>query len=198
MFDIIKQSLLRIMPSLTEEEMVFFISKLEHRTIRKHDFFVKEAQICREMAVVVKGCFRLYFTYHDREQTGHFMFEGQWIGDYESFLTKNPASNNVQALEDSEFFCLSYDNMQQLYNLGAKYEKFGRLIAEYIYIIAMNEYKSLLLKTPEERYIELLNTQPHIPERLPQHYIASYLGIQPPSLSRIRNKLARMKMKNVT
>ena len=193
MFDIVKQSLLRIMPSITEEEMLFFISKLEHRTIAKHDFFVKEGQVCRDMAVVTKGCFRLYFTYQEREQTGHFMFEGQWIGDYESFLTKKPAANTVEALEDSEVFCLSYNNIQQLYTLGAHYEKFGRLIAEYIYIIAMNEYKSLLLKTAEERYIELLNTQPQILERLPQHYIASYLGIQAPSLSRIRNKLMRNK-----
>jgi CRP-like cAMP-binding protein len=190
MFEVIKHSLLRIMPSLTEEEMVFFISKLEHRTIVKHDFFVKEGQVCREMAMILKGSFRLFFTYRDREQTGHFMFEGQWIGDYESFLTKKPAANNVEALEDSEILCLSYDSMQQLYKLGAHYEKFGRLIAEYIYIVAMNEYKSLLLKTAEERYIDLLNTQPHILERLPQHYIASYLGIQAPSLSRIRNKLA--------
>lgn len=190
MFDIIKQSLLRIMPSLSEEEMIFFISKLEHRRIAKHDFFVKEGQVCRDMAVISQGCFRMFFTYQDREQTGHFMFEGQWIGDYESFLTKKPATNNVEALEDSDIFCLSYDNMQQLYKLGARHEQFGRLIAEYIYIVAMNEYKSLLLKTAEERYIELLHTQPHILERLPQHYIASYLGIQAPSLSRIRNKLA--------
>ncbi|HEX6428400.1 MAG TPA: Crp/Fnr family transcriptional regulator [Niastella sp.] len=191
MFTIIKQSLLRIMPSLTEEEMVSFISKLEHRTIAKHDFFVKEGQVAHDMAIVLKGAFRLYFTYQEREQTGHFLLEGQWIGDYESFLTQQPAANNVEALEDSEIFCLSYENMQQLYKMGAQYERFGRLIAEYVYLVAMNSYKSLLLKTAEERYKELLETQPHILERLPQHYIASYLGIQAPSLSRIRNKLAQ-------
>jgi len=191
MFQIIKQSLQRIMPSMTEEEMISFISRLESRTIAKHEFFVREGQVANEMAVVFKGAFRMYFTYKEREQTGHFMFEGQWLGDYESFLTQKPAMNNVEALEDSEVFCLSYDNMQQLYKLGAHYERFGRLIAEYVYLVAMNSYKSLLLKTAEERYIELLATQPHILERLPQHYIASYLGIQAPSLSRIRNKLAQ-------
>ncbi|OQP56016.1 hypothetical protein A4H97_20760 [Niastella yeongjuensis] len=191
MFATIKQSLQKIMPSITEEEMVLFISKLEQRTIAKHDFFVKEGQVAHEMGVVTKGAFRMFFTYREREQTGHFMFEGQWLGDYESFLTQKPAMNNVQALEDSEVFCLSYDNMQQLYKLGAHYERFGRLIAEYVYLVAMNSYKSLLLKTAEERYMELLDTQPHILERLPQHYIASYLGIQAPSLSRIRNKLAQ-------
>jgi CRP-like cAMP-binding protein len=191
MFAIIKQSLLRIMPTLTEEEMIFFISRLEARTIAKHDFFVKEGQVANDMAIVHKGAFRMYFTYQEREQTGHFMFEGQWMGDYESFLTRQPAANNVEALEDSEVFCLSYDKMQELYKMGAHYERFGRLIAEYVYLVAMNSYKSLLLKTAEERYIELLHTQPHILERLPQHYIASYLGIQAPSLSRIRNKLAQ-------
>jgi CRP-like cAMP-binding protein len=191
MFAQIKGSLLRIMPSLTDEEIAFFISKLEHRLVAKHELFVKEGQVCRDMAVIVKGCFRMYFTYQQREQTGHFMFEGQWIGDYESFLTQKAAANNVEALEDSEVFCLSYNNMQALYKLGAQYEKFGRLIAEYIYIVAMNEYKGLLLKTAEERYLELQHRQPHIFERLPQHYIASYLGIQAPSLSRIRNKLAQ-------
>lgn len=191
MFSVIKQSLQRIMPSITEEEMVFFISRLEHRTVAKHDLFVKQGQVAHDMAVVYKGAFRMYFTYQEREQTGHFMFEGQWIGDYESFLTQKPAANNVEALEDSEVFCLSYNNMQQLYGMGSHYERFGRLIAEYVYLVAMNSYKSLLLKTAEERYLELLETQPHILERLPQHYIASYLGIQAPSLSRIRNKLAQ-------
>lgn len=180
------------MPSLTEEEMIFFISRLEARTIAKHDLFVKEGQIAHDMAIVHKGAFRMYFTYREREQTGHFMFEGQWLGDYESFLTQQPAANNVQALEDSEVLCLSYNKMQELYNMGARYERFGRLIAEYVYLVTMNSYKSLLLKTAEERYIDLLNTQPQILERLPQHYIASYLGIQAPSLSRIRNKLSRL------
>jgi CRP/FNR family transcriptional regulator, anaerobic regulatory protein len=192
MFTTIKQSLLRIMPTLTEEEMIFFISRLEARTITKHEFFVKEGQVVNDMAIVHTGAFRMYFTYQEREQTGHFMFEGQWMGDYESFLTRKPAANNVEALEDSEVFCLSYDKMQELYQMGAHYERFGRLIAEYVYLVAMNSYKSLLLKTAEERYIELLHTQPHILERLPQHYIASYLGIQAPSLSRIRNKLSRL------
>ena len=190
MFAIIKQSLQKIMPSITEEEMIFFISKLEQRTIAKHDFFVKEGQVAHEMGVVTKGAFRMYFTYQEREQTGHFMFEGQWLGDYESFLTQKPAMNNVEALEDSEVFCLSYDNMQQLYKMGAQYERFGRLIAEYVYLVAMNSYKSLLLKTAEERYIELLATQPQILERLPQHYIASYLGITRETLSRLRRDIA--------
>ena len=191
MLQTIKQSLKKIMPSITEEEMISFISRLESRTIAKHEFFVREGQVANEMAVVFKGAFRMYFTYKEREQTGHFMFEGQWLGDYESFLSRKPAVNNVEALEDSEVFCLSYDTMQAMYKMGAQYERFGRLIAEYVYLVAMNSYKSLLLKTAEERYLELLETQPHILERLPQHYIASYLGIQAPSLSRIRNKLAQ-------
>ncbi|HUP13402.1 MAG TPA: Crp/Fnr family transcriptional regulator [Niastella sp.] len=191
MFTLIKQSLKKIMPSMTEEEMISFISRLESRTIAKHEFFVREGQVANEMAVVFKGAFRMYFTYKERKQTGHFMFEGQWIGDYESFLSRKPAANYIEALEDSEVLCLSYDNMQAMYNMGAQYERFGRLIAEYVYLVAMNSYKSLLLKTAEERYLELLETQPHILERLPQHYIASYLGIQAPSLSRIRNKLAQ-------
>jgi CRP/FNR family transcriptional regulator, anaerobic regulatory protein len=191
MLQIIKQSLKKIMPTITEEEMISFISRLESRTIAKHEFFVREGQVANEMAIVFKGAFRMYFTYKEREQTGHFMFEGQWLGDYESFLSRKPAVNNVEALEDSEVFCLSYDTMQAMYKMGAQYERFGRLIAEYVYLVAMNSYKSLLLKTAEERYLELLETQPHILERLPQHYIASYLGIQAPSLSRIRNKLAQ-------
>jgi CRP-like cAMP-binding protein len=191
MLETIKHSLKKIMPSITEEEMISFISRLESRTIAKHEFFVREGQVANEMAIVFKGAFRMYFTYKEREQTGHFMFEGQWLGDYESFLSRKPAVNNVEALEDSEVFCLSYDTMQAMYKMGAQYERFGRLIAEYVYLVAMNSYKSLLLKTAEERYLELLQTQPHILERLPQHYIASYLGIQAPSLSRIRNKLAQ-------
>lgn len=67
MFAIIKQSLLKIMPGLTEEEMIFFISRLEARTIAKQEFFVKEGQIAHDMAIVQKGAFRMYFTYRERE-----------------------------------------------------------------------------------------------------------------------------------
>src|ERR1044072_9342003 len=104
MLQTIKQSLRKIMPSITEEEMISCISRLESRTIAKHEFVVRERQVANEMAVVFKGAFRMYFTYREREQTGHFMFEGQRLGHYASFLSREPAVDNVDTLQDRELF----------------------------------------------------------------------------------------------
>ncbi len=188
MYEVISQSL-RSLVDFTDEELFLFMQKLKPATIKKHAFYLKEGLICKNMAIIHKGCFRHYFRGEKGEHTVQFFFEGDWIGDYDSFLRSIPSEDFIEALENSEIFTLSYADQQALYKQSQRFETFGRLIAESLFITSAKQKRALLMQTAEERYLELLNTNPKIFERLPQHLIASFLGIQPPSLSRIKAKL---------
>ena len=146
------------------------------------------------MTVVYKGGLRYFSRGEKGDYTIGFAFEGEWIGDYESFLLQVPSPDFIEALDDCELFTLNYTDMQALYQHSQRFERFGRLIAEKLFIDTAKSKRNLMLQSAEERYLELLTNQPHIFERLPQHLIASYLGIQPQSLSRIRAKVAGIKL----
>jgi CRP-like cAMP-binding protein len=193
MYEVIIKSL-RTLVDFTDEELFLFMQKLKPVSLKKYAFYLKEGQICKEMVLVYKGGLR-YFSREERgDFTSGFAFEGEWLGDYESFLLQTPSLDFIEAIEDCELFTLSYSDMQALYQYSQRFEKFGRLIAEKLFIETAKSKRNIVLQSAEERYLNLLTGQPHIFERLPQHLIASYLGIQPQSLSRIRAKISNVKL----
>lgn len=125
------------------------------------------------------------------ETTTYFSFEDDWISDYSSFLTKTPAAATIEAMDDAVIWSISYTGMQYLYEHHPLWERFGRLMAEYLVTCLDKRMNSLLLSTPEERYLKVLHDNAVYFERVPQHYMASYLGVAPESLSRIRIKARR-------
>ncbi len=189
MYEIITQSLRKLV-DFTDEELFIFMQKLKPVTLKKFSFYLKEGQVCKGMVIVQKGCLRYFSRGEKGDHTMGFAFESEWIGDYESFLLQAPSLDFIEAIEDTEIFTLSYADMQALYNNRPRFEKFGRLIAERLFIDTARSNRNLKMQSAEDRYLELLHTQPRIFERLPQHLIASYLGIRPQSLSRIRAKLS--------
>jgi CRP-like cAMP-binding protein len=192
MYEIITQSLRKLV-DFTDEELFMFMQRLKPVTLKKYGFYLKEGQVCKGMVIVQKGCLRYFSRGEKGDHTIGFAFEGEWIGDYESFLLQSPSPDFIEAIEDTELFTLSYADMQALYQYSQRFERFGRIIAENLFISTAKNNRNLLTQSAEDRYLELLNTQPRIFERLPQHLIASYLGIQPQSLSRIRAKLSNLK-----
>jgi CRP-like cAMP-binding protein len=192
MYEIITQSLRKLV-DFTDEELFLFMQKLKPVTLKKYAFYLKKSQVCKGMVIIYKGGLRYFSRDEKGDHTIGFAFEGEWLGDYESFLLQAPSPDFIEALEDTELFTLSYADMQALYQHSQRFEKFGRMIAENLFISTARNNRNLKTQSAEDRYLELLNTQPHIFERLPQHLIASYLGIQPPSLSRIRARLANTK-----
>ena len=192
MYEIITQSL-RSLVDFTDEELFLFMQRLKPVSLKKYAFYLKEGQVCKSMVIVYKGGLRYFSRGEKGDHTIGFAFEGEWIGDYESFLLQAPSTDFIEALEDCELFTLGYADMQALYQHSQRFEKFGRIIAEKLFIGAAKQNRNLMIQSAEDRYQELLSTQPHIFERLPQHLIASYLGIQPQSLSRIRARLLNTK-----
>ncbi len=192
MYEAITQSL-RSLVDFTDEELFLFMQKLKPVSLKKHAFYLKEGQVCKGMVIIYKGGLRYFSRSEKGDYTIGFAFEGDWIGDYESFLLQTPSPDFIEALEDCELFTLNYADMQALYQHSQRFEQFGRLIAEQLFINTARNNRNLKMQSAEDRYMELLTTQPHIFERLPQHLIASYLGIQPQSLSRIRAKIFNAK-----
>jgi CRP-like cAMP-binding protein len=192
MYEVITQSL-RSLVNFTDEELFNFMQKLKPLRVKKHMFYLKPGQVCHSMVIVNQGALRYFLRNEKGDQTLGFAFEGEWLGDYESFLLKAPTQCHIEALEDTELFLLSYTDMQELYDKSQRFERFGRLIAERLFIETAKSKSKLLMQTAEDRYLELLTNQPQIFERLPLALIASYLGIQPQSLSRIRSRLLSAK-----
>jgi len=163
--------------------------RLATRTFKKKQPFIAEGKVCREIAFICKGSFRCFKVIDGIEVSTFFSFEHNWVSSYTSFLRKAPSFISIEAMEESEVLVLSYDDLQYLYNHYIAFERFGRLMAEYLVGCYDDRMLSLLLKTPEERYLKTLMENSQYFERVPQHYIASYLGIAPESLSRIRKRV---------
>ncbi|CAN5231135.1 Crp/Fnr family transcriptional regulator [soil metagenome] len=178
----------------TGEEWALFITFVNFITLKKKEHFAQEGRICDHIAFVAIGSVRYYHVKDGEEITGYFSFEREFVSSYKSFLTRQPALNYIQALEETELISITYMSMQQLYThpvLAYKMERFGRLVAEFYLLCYEERIASFITQTPEERYSKLLETGREILQRIPQHYIANFLGITPVSLSRIRRRMLK-------
>lgn len=179
--------------SLDKSEQDFFTSKLKVKEYKKKELILQEGDICKYAYFINSGCLRYYYNVEGQENTAQFFFENGWYTDYDSFLTGKPTQQNIETLEKTELLLLSAKDLQQLYIDLPKFEKFGRLMAENAFLGIRQRSEMLENLTAEERYFKLIKERPKVFERIPQHYIASYLGIKPPSLSRIRKRIFNQK-----
>jgi CRP-like cAMP-binding protein len=179
--------------TIAQDEWEAFEPYIFSKSIKKKDLLVREGQICTEIGLVLQGTFRQYHVIDGEEKTTFFFFDHQFVCNYESVLLEAPSNVTIEALEDSHILYFKKEVLYRLYRLYPKYEVFGRLIAENVYLCAMERLNTFLLNSPEERYLKFLSKPDSVTilERVPQHYIASYLGITPVSLSRIRARMAK-------
>lgn len=168
----------------------FFVEK----KIRKRQFLLQEGEVSRAIAFVTEGCLRSYTV--DRKGEEHiiqFAIPDWWISDLQSFLTGVPATYNIDALQDSVVLLLERGARDRLLDAVPAMERFFRLLQEANYIAMHRRINASLSESAEERYLAFLKTYPALVEQVPQGLIASYLGITPQSLSRIRKELSQKK-----
>lgn len=179
--------------SLNEAEEKAFLSILEVKIFKKKEFLLQEGKVCNKITFVNNGIMRLFYNVEGVENTIQFFFGDSWYTDYASFLTGKPTLENLQALEESEVVQFKKEDLNKLYDSMPIFEKVGRIFAEnaYLSISQLNQMKTN--EEPELRYINLLKTRPELVQQIPQHYIASYLGIKPETLSRIRKRILTSK-----
>lgn len=181
--------------SMNDVEWQILLPLLEVCKLKKKKNFAEPDKVCSHIGFIVKGSVRYFHVKDGEEITGYFSFENELLSSYKSFLTGTPGSNYIQALEDTQIVTLNYKSMQQAYGhelIGHKMERFGRLVAEHYLICYEDRVTSFVTQTPEERYNKLLETGGEVLQRIPQHYIANFLGITPVSLSRIRRRIMKI------
>ena len=175
--------------ALNSEQQEALRAVLKLKTIKRKEHLLREGQVCNFAAFIVTGSLRYYYLIEGEEYTGQFFFEHGWYADYESYITGKPTTENIQALEHCEVLLLYKQDLERLYAQYPVFEKFGRIMVERAFLGLKNKNKMLTLESPEERYLSMINERPMVFERVPLKYIASYLSIQPESLSRIRKRL---------
>ena len=175
-----------------EAEWILFTQHLSFAKLKKKYYFAESDKVCNKVGFIVKGSVRYFHVKDGEEITGYFSFENEFLSSYKSYLTGLPGHVYVKALEDSLIITFTKKDMDEMLNdpmLAYKMERFGRLIAEHYLICYEDRVTAFVTQTPEERYLQLLSTGRDILQRMPQHYIANYLGITPVSLSRIRKRI---------
>ena len=179
---------------LTDEEKELCRTFFTPKKLRKKQYLLQEGDVCKYVAFVEQGMLRSYsIDEKGSEQIMQFAFEGWWISDHLSFLTGEPSNFNIDALEDCELLLLSRQAEEQLMEKIPKLERYFRLLLQNNLIATQRRLLGSLSQPAEQRYIELTTSCPSIPLRVPQHMMASFLGITPETLSRIRKNMAGRK-----
>ena len=176
---------------LTESEWLVFSESFIVKHYKKGEYLLKADDLCDYVGFVDKGFFTFFYLIEGVQHIRGFFFPNEFISNYSCFLLENKSKFNIQALEDSSVTLIHRDALFRLYEKLPKVQELSRNIVENLYIEVSEKYESFFLKTAEERYLELISSRPTIIQRIPQYMIASYLGITPEGLSRIRKRLAK-------
>ena len=189
MTDRLLQHISAIVP-LSETEKQAFVAITTHKHLQKNESLMRQGDICRSVTFIHTGSLRLFHTVDGEEKTIQFFLENDWYTDYRSFLTSQPTIENAQALDACDLIQFNRTDLEQLYRQHPVFERIGRISAERAFLSLNTRNTMMTDQSPEARYQQLIQDRPDLFQRVPQYHIASFLGIKPESLSRIRRRLA--------
>lgn len=176
--------------SLSEAEQGLIDELFRPQLLRPGDYWLQEGQVCRYVAFIEKGLLRYTINHDGDELTYSFGKENNFASSYESFLDQSAATCAIQAIEPTLLRCASFDDLQRFYREVREGERFGRLVIEQVFLQTIKQLTGLYTNTSEHRYLSFMTHFRDIQQRIPQYYLASYVGVKPQSLSRIRRRLA--------
>lgn len=193
MYDLLYKKLAESI-SLTSEEFEFCKTLFVPKKLRKRQYLLQEGDVCKYTTFVSKGFLRSY-SVDDKgnEHILQFAFEGWWLADLYSFLTGEPSKLNMEAMEPCELLLITKPSWELLLEKIPAFEKYFRILIQNNLIATQRRLMGNLSETAEQKYLNFITNYPGCLRRVPLHMIASYLGIQPETLSRIRSNLASRK-----
>lgn len=177
---------------LNKEEKELVTQKFRPRLYRKKQYVLQEGDVCMQMNFVVRGCLRMYKI--DEKGGTHilqFAAENNWITDLGSFYTEQPSELTIDASDDTMLLQINRNDLISLYTKAPKFDRIFRVLIENSFVSLQKRLLQNISSTAEERYQSFLDVYPHLFNRLPQTQIASFLGITPEFLSRLRNKRSK-------
>lgn len=176
---------------LNEEEISFLIHHASTIQVSKNKLLLKEGKVSKEFFFIIKGSVRMFYTSNLDEKTAFFYTENMFVSSYQSFTKQTPAKHNFITIEECELISFNANSVVNLINFSSKFEVLARIIMEDELAIYQDIISSFVTQNAEERYLTLLEEKPELIQRIPQHQIATFLGITPETLSRIRKRIAK-------
>lgn len=191
MFDQINKHLLKFV-DLSEDELSYFNSILEIKKVPKKTILLHEGDVCNFEAFINKGCIRNYYIDENGfEVILQFAIEDWWVSDIASFHAHTASNIFIETLEDCELLILSPQTKEALLTKVPKLERMFRLMVQKNLSVLQNRFLKTITTSAQEKYVDFLERYPTIPQRVAQHYIASYLGISAEFLSKVRTKMSK-------
>ena len=188
----ILQTVFKDFAGMSEDAFALSSNYWHEKSFKKGELFNNYKNVCEELGFVIEGTFRSYIIDEKsgEEKNIFFFSKNGFVTAYKSFVRQIPCEYYTEALTDAQIICINILALQKLYTQSHEWERFGRLTAEMAANTVIERTESFLLKSPEERYLDLIESHPELHNKVPLYHISSYLGIQGPSLSRIRKRIA--------
>lgn len=174
----------------SENDLSEFLSHVKKRDFAAGDLILANGQSENYLSFIHSGIVRYYVTPNDKEITFDFAFTNSFYCAYDSFYRRTKTETYIEALTNCELYSISYESLQSLYEKCETAKKIGRTATEFLLDRKVKRELDLLTKTPQERYEQLLKDQPRYIEKIPLKYLASYIGVVPETLSRIRKRIS--------
>lgn len=184
----IKKFIENITP-MNDSDWQFFSRKLQIVKLKKHAILLKIGETENSLYFITKGIVRLYIPREEHDLTFGFLFENEFVTAYDSFLTQMPSEYQIETLTETILWKISNKDLQDVYERTNSGNIIGRKMAENIFLLKSKRELSLLSKTAEQRYLDLFSDRPKLLKQIPLKYIASYIGVTPQALSRIRKRI---------
>lgn len=174
--------------SLPETEMEDIVAAFKPKAIKKNNYLLRQGETCKDLVFVHSGCLRLFYIKENIDISVWFAFPGSSAIEIHSFISSKPSNYFIQAIEDSEVLCLSKTSLNKLYRQQPKMQELMKNYWEDVVLTLIERFTSLQTDSAEKRYLDLLK-KPAYMQKIPQKYLASFIGITPTSLSRIRKQI---------
>ena len=184
---------LKTFVDFTDEDFDLSLNFWHKKEYKKGDYYNRHQTICNYLGFITEGVFRSFIIEEKtKEEKNIFLYsKNQFVVTFKSFIKQIPCDYHTQAMTDASVIYINITDLLSLYKISHKWERFGRILAQEAFNVALERTESFVFRTPEERYLDLLKSHPDILQTIPLYHISSYLGIQGPSLSRIRKRISK-------